>query len=64
MNRSPTTTGPAYAIPPQRFRAQATGCSPVTSVSEAQGAARAAHVVECMPGAQKKAIAPAQGYPG
>jgi hypothetical protein len=63
MNRNPTTTGPADALPPTRFRNQATGCSPVRAISEMQGAARSARVVECMPGAVKRAVAPAQGYP-
>ncbi len=63
MNRNPTTTGPADVVPPTRFRNQATGISPVRSISEMQGAMRTARVVECMPGAVKKALAPAQGYP-
>lgn len=52
-----------YAVPPTRFRNQATGISPCRSVSEAQGAARTAEVVQGMPEAQRKALAPAQGYP-
>lgn len=64
MNRNPKTTCPADAIPPQRFRNQATGCSPARDLSAAEGAARAARVVECMPASQKRALAPAQGYPG
>lgn len=63
MNRNPSTTAPADAVPPVRFRSQATGCSPVRAISEAQGLARAERVLECMPGQVKKAIAPAQGYP-
>lgn len=63
MNRAPTTTGPADAIPPTRFRAQATGCSPCVEESAMQGAARAAEVVASMPAAAKRAVAPAQGYP-
>ncbi len=52
----------AQAIPPVRFRNQATGISPCIEEREEQGAARAARVVSCMPPATKRAIAPAQGY--
>lgn len=52
-----------YAVPPTRFRAQATGCGNARSTSEATGAVRAAEVVQAMPEAQRKALAPAQGYP-
>lgn len=62
MNRNPATTGPADAIPPTRFRNQATGCSPCVEESAEQGAMRAARVVSCMPPKAKRAIAPAQGY--
>jgi hypothetical protein len=57
------TTHQQYAVPPTRFRAQATGCGNARSTSEAQGAARAAEVVQAMPDAQRKALAPSQGYP-
>jgi hypothetical protein len=51
------------AIPAQRFRDQATGVGNTRAMSESTGAARAAQVVECMPAAAKRAVAPAQGYP-
>jgi hypothetical protein len=62
MNRAPKTTGPGAAIPAQRFRAQATGCSPCVEESAEQGAMRASRVVAAMPAKAKAAVAPAQGY--
>lgn len=62
MKATPTTHR-QYAVPPTRFRNQATGVSPCRETSEAQGAARTAAVVQAMPEAQRKALAPAQGYP-
>ncbi len=50
------------AIDPKTFRDQATGTSPCREESAEEGAARAARVVECMPAAVKRAVAPAQGY--
>lgn len=51
------------AIPPTRFRDQATGTANTRALSEAEGQVRARHVVECMPAQAKRAVAPAQGYP-
>lgn len=62
MDRNPTTTGPGKALPPTRFRNQATGCSPCREDSAEEGAMRAARVVSCMPPKVKRAVAPAQGY--
>ena len=62
MKATPTTHQ-QYAVPPTRFRAQATGCGNARSTSEVTGAARAAEVVQAMPEAQRAAVAPAQGYP-
>jgi hypothetical protein len=61
--KATSTTHQQYAVPPTRFRAQATGCGNARSTSEATGAARAAEVVQAMPDAQRKALAPSQGYP-
>lgn len=50
-------------LTPQAFRDQATGIANTVAGSRAQGASRAARVVECMPAKVKRAVAPAQGYP-
>lgn len=51
------------AVDPKAFRDQATGCANTLGASRAEGAARAARVVACMPAQVKRAVAPAQGYP-
>lgn len=61
--KATTATHQATVMPATRFRNQATGISPCREVSEMQGAARTAAVVQGMPADQRKALVSAAGYP-
>lgn len=63
MKPDTTSTHQQYAVPPQRFRAQATGVGNTVQMSAATGAMRADCVVGAMPAAQRAAIASSEGYP-
>lgn len=63
MNNSGNNTHKARAVPPDRFRAQATGIGQSRSASEMTGAMRAAEAVEHMPPSQRRAVPAVEGYP-
>lgn len=53
----------ARAVPPESFRAQATGVGQATGASRITGAMRALAVVGSMPAAQRQAVPKSEGYP-
>lgn len=60
---SPAHTHPNYAVPPEQFRAQATGIGQTREASLMTGARRAQRVSDCMTPAARAAVPPAEGYP-
>jgi hypothetical protein len=55
-------THPARAVPPARFRDQATGIGQARSASAATGAIRNAKVSAAMPAKQRAAVPAAEGF--
>lgn len=60
---SPQHTHPNYAVPPEQFRAQATGIGQTREASLVTGGMRAQRVVDCMPQAARAALPASSGYP-
>jgi hypothetical protein len=56
-------THPQYAVPPEQFRAQATGVGVTRACSAITGSLRAQRVVECMSPKTREQVPPAEGYP-
>ena len=52
-----------YAVPPEQFRAQATGVGQSQRMSRMTGAMRAQRVIDSVPPECRAAIPPAEGYP-
>ncbi len=52
------------AVPPERFRAQATGVTTTLQGSERTGLARAKRAVAAAPAGKKHFMNKARGYPG
>lgn len=62
-NASGNHIHPQYAVPPENFRAQATGIGQSLEASRRTGAARAQRVVDQTPPGCMKAVPAAEGYP-
>lgn len=56
-------THPQYAVPPEQFRAQATGVGTTRSMSAMTGRMRAQHVSDCMTAETRAQVPEAEGYP-
>lgn len=56
-------THPNYAIPPEQFRAQATGVGVTRSRSEMTGGLRAQRVADSIPADCRAKVPEAEGYP-
>lgn len=56
-------THPEFAVPPEQFRAQATGVGVTRARSQATGAMRAQRVADCMSPKTRAQVPEAEGYP-
>lgn len=56
-------THPEFAVPPEQFRAQATGVGNTRTRSALTGAMRAQRVSDCMSPEVRAAVPEAEGYP-
>jgi hypothetical protein len=52
-----------FAVPPEQFRAQATGVGVTRGRSQATGAMRAQRVADCMSPKTRSQVPEAEGYP-